>query len=132
VKADQREALRRDTLGATNDRMVRESAKLDAVTTDRTLILVLELQVQHVPQCRRNCGLDPFDRYGQPPPRAVARHDAVGEKSAERGRSRTTDSRPGGGESDRMGLAEVPVADLRVPQIIRSSAQTTERNGSDP
>jgi hypothetical protein len=112
--------------------MVRESAKLDAVTTDRTLILVLELQVQHVPQCRRNCGLDPFDRYGQPPPRAVARHDAVGEKSAERGRSRTTDSRPGGGESDRMGLAEVPVADLRVPQIIRSSAQTTERNGSDP
>ena len=43
VKADQREALRRDTLGATRDRMVREICEtLDAVTADRTLILVLE------------------------------------------------------------------------------------------
>jgi DNA-binding winged helix-turn-helix (wHTH) protein/tetratricopeptide (TPR) repeat protein len=43
VKADQREALRRDTLGATPERMVREICEtIDAVTIDRTLILVLE------------------------------------------------------------------------------------------
>ena len=43
VKADQREALQRDTLGATRERMVREICEtLDVITTDRTLILVLE------------------------------------------------------------------------------------------
>jgi DNA-binding winged helix-turn-helix (wHTH) protein/tetratricopeptide (TPR) repeat protein len=43
VKADQQDTLRRDTLGATRHRMVREICEtLDAVTTDRTLILVLE------------------------------------------------------------------------------------------
>jgi DNA-binding winged helix-turn-helix (wHTH) protein/tetratricopeptide (TPR) repeat protein len=43
VQADQREALHRDTLGATRERMVREICEtLDVITTDRTLILVLE------------------------------------------------------------------------------------------
>ena len=43
VKADQRETLHRDTLGATRERMVREICEtLEAITTDRTLILVLE------------------------------------------------------------------------------------------
>jgi DNA-binding winged helix-turn-helix (wHTH) protein/tetratricopeptide (TPR) repeat protein len=43
VSADQREALHRDTLGATRERMVREICEtLDAVTAERTLILVLE------------------------------------------------------------------------------------------
>ena len=43
VSADQREMLHRDTLGATRERMVREICEtLDAVATDRTLILVLE------------------------------------------------------------------------------------------
>jgi DNA-binding winged helix-turn-helix (wHTH) protein/tetratricopeptide (TPR) repeat protein len=43
VKADQREMLHRDTLGATRERMVREICEtLDVITADRTLILVLE------------------------------------------------------------------------------------------
>ena len=43
LSADQREKLHRDTLGATRERMVREICEtLDAVTGDRTLILVLE------------------------------------------------------------------------------------------
>jgi DNA-binding winged helix-turn-helix (wHTH) protein/tetratricopeptide (TPR) repeat protein len=43
VKPDQREGLHRDTFGATRERMVREICEtLDAITTDRTLILVLE------------------------------------------------------------------------------------------
>ena len=43
VNADQRETLQRDTLGATRERMVREICEtLDAITTDRSLILVLE------------------------------------------------------------------------------------------
>ena len=43
VNADQRETLQRDTLGATRERMVREICEtLEAFTTDRTLILVLE------------------------------------------------------------------------------------------
>src|SRR5262245_35830356 len=43
VKAEQRETLQRDTLGATRERMVREMCEtLEAITSDRTLILVLE------------------------------------------------------------------------------------------
>src|SRR5262245_22367912 len=43
VKADQREALRRDTLGATRERMVREMCEmLEAIAGDRLLIVVLE------------------------------------------------------------------------------------------
>jgi DNA-binding winged helix-turn-helix (wHTH) protein/tetratricopeptide (TPR) repeat protein len=43
VNADQRETLQRDTLGATRERMVREICEtLEAFTTNRTLILVLE------------------------------------------------------------------------------------------
>jgi len=43
VNADQRETLQRDTLGATCERMVREICEtLEAFTTNRTLILVLE------------------------------------------------------------------------------------------
>jgi hypothetical protein len=43
VPADQRDALQRDTLGATHARMVRELCEtLETVTADRTLILVLE------------------------------------------------------------------------------------------
>src|SRR5262249_31333433 len=43
VKADQRDALQRETIGATRERMVREICELfEAMTTDRLLILVLE------------------------------------------------------------------------------------------
>src|SRR5262249_137702 len=43
VEADQVDTLRRDTFGATRDRMVRELCEtLDAVTRDRVLVLVLE------------------------------------------------------------------------------------------
>jgi DNA-binding winged helix-turn-helix (wHTH) protein/tetratricopeptide (TPR) repeat protein len=43
VKAEQREALQRDTAGATRERMVREVCDtLEAITADRGLILVLE------------------------------------------------------------------------------------------
>jgi predicted ATPase len=43
MAADQRERLHRETLGATGQRMVREICEtLEAVTIDRTLILVLE------------------------------------------------------------------------------------------
>jgi DNA-binding winged helix-turn-helix (wHTH) protein/tetratricopeptide (TPR) repeat protein len=43
VKPGQREALERDTAGATRERMVREACELvEAVTADHTLILVLE------------------------------------------------------------------------------------------
>src|SRR5262245_3882758 len=43
VKAEQRQALQRDTAGATRERMVREVCDtLEAITADRALILVLE------------------------------------------------------------------------------------------
>ena len=43
VKPGQREALERDTAGATRERMVREACELvEAITADHTLILVLE------------------------------------------------------------------------------------------
>ena len=43
VKADQREALQRETIGATRERMVREICELfEAIATDRLLIVVLE------------------------------------------------------------------------------------------
>jgi DNA-binding winged helix-turn-helix (wHTH) protein/tetratricopeptide (TPR) repeat protein len=43
VRADQRDALQRDTVGTTRERMVREICEaLEAVTADRVLILVLE------------------------------------------------------------------------------------------
>ena len=43
VKADQRDALQRETIGATRERMVREICELfEAIGTDRLLILVLE------------------------------------------------------------------------------------------
>jgi DNA-binding winged helix-turn-helix (wHTH) protein/tetratricopeptide (TPR) repeat protein len=43
VKNEQREALQRETVGATRERMVREVCEtLEAITADRTLILVLE------------------------------------------------------------------------------------------
>src|SRR5262245_40312023 len=43
VKAEQREALQRDTAGATRERMVREVCDtLEAITADRPLVLVLE------------------------------------------------------------------------------------------
>jgi DNA-binding winged helix-turn-helix (wHTH) protein/tetratricopeptide (TPR) repeat protein len=43
VKADQRDALQRETIGATRERMVREICELfEAIATDRLLIVVLE------------------------------------------------------------------------------------------
>ena len=43
VKADERDALQRETLGATRERMVREVCELfEAIATDRLLIVVLE------------------------------------------------------------------------------------------
>src|SRR5215470_6070897 len=43
VKADQREALHRETIGATRERMVREICELfEAIATDRLLVVVLE------------------------------------------------------------------------------------------
>jgi DNA-binding winged helix-turn-helix (wHTH) protein/tetratricopeptide (TPR) repeat protein len=43
VKADQRDALQRETIGATRERMVREICELfDAIANDRLLIVVLE------------------------------------------------------------------------------------------
>jgi hypothetical protein len=43
VKADQRDALQRETIGATRERMVREICEVfEAIGTDRVLIVVLE------------------------------------------------------------------------------------------
>jgi DNA-binding winged helix-turn-helix (wHTH) protein/tetratricopeptide (TPR) repeat protein len=43
VKAEQKEALRRETLGATNERMVREICEaLEAMTSENPLVLILE------------------------------------------------------------------------------------------
>src|SRR5262249_33652903 len=43
IKADQHEALRRETIGATRERMVREICEMfEAIGTDRLLVVVLE------------------------------------------------------------------------------------------